>query len=98
MKDRMKDEMQRAETMREVLEQLEGRLAGRRVFRFMSDLGVTDISCEQFFSDIRRTAFLIEDTGLSGKHIGAHGTEQLLVDGLPMCSVLVRIGSGASGS
>ena len=69
----MKDEMQRAETMREVLEQLEGRLAGRRVFRFMSDLGVTDISCEQFFSDIRRTAFLIEDTGLSGKHIGLMG-------------------------
>lgn len=69
----MKDEMQRAETMREVLERLEGRLAGQRVFRFMSDSGVKDIFCEQFFSDIRRTAFLIEDMDLSGKHIGIMG-------------------------
>lgn len=64
---------ERPETMRKVLEMLERKLDGKRVFRYMDDSRITDISAEQFFRDIRRTAGLLETWDLAGRHIGIMG-------------------------
>lgn len=64
---------ERPETMRKVLEMLEKKQKGNRVFRYMEDSRIIEISAEQFFRDIRRTAELLETYNLAGRHIGIMG-------------------------
>ena len=60
-------------TMREVLGMLESRLNGKRVFRYMDDSCITEISAERFFHDIRAAAAVLRKGNLAGRHIGIMG-------------------------
>ena len=60
-------------TMREVLGMLESRLNGKRVFRYMDDGCITEISAERFFHDIRAAAAVLRKGNLAGRHIGIMG-------------------------
>ena len=59
--------------MREVLVMLESRLNGKRVFRYMDDGCITEISAERFFHDIRAAAAVLRKGNLAGRHIGIMG-------------------------
>lgn len=81
----MSEEKRIPDTMRQVLEELEDRMQGRRVFRYMAEqesespedgwnsMQIKEISGEQFFRDIKGTADLIRRNGLAGTHIGIMG-------------------------
>lgn len=59
--------------MRQVLEMLEKRMAGRRLFRYMMDGHVENVSTEEFFWEVRKRACSIKTRELCGKHIGIMG-------------------------
>lgn len=61
------------DTMKKVIHLLEQKLAGKRVFRFLEEAGITEIYAEEFFRDIRTCAGELEKHGLAGCHIGLMG-------------------------
>ena len=69
----MEVKTEQPETMREVLVMLESRLNGKRVFRYMDDSCITEISAERFFHDIRAAAAVLRKGNLAGRHIGIMG-------------------------
>ena len=75
---------ERPETMRKVLEMLEKKQKGNRVFRYMEDSRIIEISAEQFFRDIRRTAELLETYNLAAGISGLW--DATATDGLLVCA------------
>ena len=69
----MEVKTEQPETMHEVLVMLESRLNGKRVFRYMDDSCITEISAERFFHDIRAAAAVLRKGNLAGRHIGIMG-------------------------
>lgn len=59
--------------MRQVLEMLENRMAGRRLFRYIVDGQLIDVSTEEFFCAVRKQACVLKNKKLCGKHIGIIG-------------------------
>ena len=59
--------------MRQVLEMLENRMAGRRLFRYIVDGQLIDVSTEEFFCAVRKHACALKNRKLCGKHIGIMG-------------------------
>lgn len=59
--------------MRQVLEMLEMRMSGRRLFRYMIGEKIIDISTEEFFCTVKERACVLKNRNLCGKHIGIIG-------------------------
>ena len=59
--------------MRELLEQMEQKLAERRIIRYMVGTEIVEISSEQFFRQVRTMSRQLERRGLRRKHIGIIG-------------------------
>lgn len=59
--------------MRELLEMMEVKLAGRRIFRYMEGEKIVEVSSEQFFDDVKEASWQLIQKELNGKHIGVIG-------------------------
>lgn len=69
----MTEKKNRPDNMRKVLEMLEKRLAGKRVFRYMKENEIIEISAEQFFRDVRAAAARLRTRLPARSHIGIMG-------------------------
>lgn len=59
--------------MRQLLENMETEMKGRRLIRYMKGSEVVEITSEHFFEEIRKMSRQLEYRGLAGKHIGIMG-------------------------
>lgn len=64
--------------MQKVLELIEANIEGKTVFHFMEEDRVVDVTGEEFFRDVRKTAAVIRELSLQGKHIGIDGINSYL--------------------
>lgn len=68
-----KEEMCDLRNMRQVLEMLEKRMAGKRLFRYMVGEQMIDVSAEEFFRAVKHRACSLQKKKMCGKHIGIIG-------------------------
>lgn len=68
-----KEEMCDLKNMRQVLEMLEKRMEGKRLFRYMAGEQMIDVSAEEFFHAVKYRACSLQKKKMCGKHIGIIG-------------------------